>query len=101
MNLQLSRQYLNHKPHNYKLRKQITYTIKITAVSNQLQAMMTARSVFGWGTAEFREQTASLPIKLSSTTNEREAKDLYNKLKTGGFVVQISAVNGLNEIVKI
>ena len=84
-----------------KLRKQITYTIKITAVSNQLQAMMTARSVFGWGTAEFREQTASLPIKLSSTTNEREAKDLYNKLKTGGFVVQISAVNGLNEIVKI
>ncbi len=83
-----------------KLRKQVTYTIKILSVDNQLNAMFALRKSLNWDAAEVRENLAMLPFKVLETDIISKAKDLYEQLNGKGLKLQISAVNALGESVK-
>lgn len=79
------------------LRKQVTYSVIIDKVDNQMLAMMTARGALGWSSADSRTNLAQLPFLVKRTDNETEAKTLADKLSKGGMTVSLEAVNGLGE----
>ena len=79
------------------LRKQITYSVIINRVDNQMLAMMTARGVLGWSSADSRTNLAQLPFLAKQTDNQAEAKALAEKLAKGGMTVSFEAVNGMGE----
>ena len=83
-----------------KLRKQVTYTIKILSVDNQLNAMFALKKSLNWDAAEVRENLAMLPFKVLETDMISKAKNLYEQLNGKGLKLQISAVNALGESVK-
>ncbi len=83
-----------------KLRNQVTYTIKILSVDNQLNAMFALKKSLNWDAAEVRENLAMLPFKVLETDMISKAKDLYEQLNGKGLKLQISAVNALGELVK-
>lgn len=83
-----------------RLRKQITYTIKITEVTNQLNAMFALRKALDWDATEVRENLAILPFKVLVTDKISKVNDLYEQLDGKGLKLQISAVNALGETVK-
>lgn len=82
-----------------RLRKQITYTIKITEVTNQLNAMFALRKALDWDATEVRENLAILPFKVLVTDKISKVNDLYEQLDGKGLKLQISAVNALGETV--
>ena len=82
-----------------KARKTITYTIVIKSITDQLVAMMTARSVLGWSSSESRKKFAQLPVEALVTDDESKAMDIYDKLANGGMSVDFIAKNGLGETV--
>ena len=84
-----------------KLRNQVTYTIKILSVDNQLNAMFALKKSLNWDAAEVRENLAMLPFKVLETDMISKAKDLYEQLNGKGLKLQITAVNALGEIVKL
>ena len=83
-----------------KLRNQVTYTIKILSVDNQLNAMFALKKSLNWDAAELRENLAMLPFKVLETDMISKAKELYEQLNGKGLKLQISAVNALGELVK-
>jgi len=83
------------------LRKQITYTLSIESITDPIQSMMTARGAFGWGVAEYRQKIAKLPVAVSTSEDLDEIQNLKSSLCKGGFKVEISAKNGLGEIVDL
>ena len=83
-----------------RLRKQITYTIKITEVKNQLSAMFALRKAFDWDAGDTRSKLASLPCAILETTSTQKAKSIYEQLADTGLTLRVSAVNGLGEKVK-
>ena len=83
-----------------RLRKQITYTIKITEVKNQLSAMFALRKAFDWDAGDTRSKLASLPCAILETTSTQKAKSMYEQLADTGLTLRVSAVNGLGEKVK-
>ena len=84
-----------------KARKDITYTILIGDVKNMLQAIMTARVLFGWGTAEAKTNFANLPLEVFTTKSFTEVSQVLQKLDNGGIVADVLAVNALGEVVEI
>ena len=82
-----------------KLRKQITYSVSITKIDNQLLASMTARTTLGWTLEVSRTNFAKLPYKAKSSENKEEIEKLADKLSKGGMTVEVTAINGLNEMV--
>ena len=83
-----------------RLRKQITYTIKITEVKNQLSAMFALRKALDWDAGDIRSKLASLPCAILETTSTQKAKSMYEQLADTGLTLRVSAVNGLGEKVK-
>jgi large subunit ribosomal protein L7/L12 len=83
-----------------KLRKQLTYTIKIIAVTNQLSAMFALRKALDWDAADTRSKLANLPYKVLETSSTKEAKTLYEQLADAGLTLKVTAINGLGEKVK-
>ena len=83
-----------------RLRKQITYTIKITEVTNQLNAMFALRKALDWDAADTRSKLANLPYKVLETSSTKEAKTLYEQLADAGLTLKVTAINGLGEKVK-
>lgn len=84
-----------------KLRNQVTYTIKILSVDNQLNAMFALKKSLNWDAAEVRENLAMLPFTVLETDDISHAKDVYEQLNGKGLKLQITAVNALGEIVKL
>ena len=87
------------KEQEEKLRQQITYSLSIIKIDNQLLASMTARTSLGWTSEVSRTNFANLPFKAKSSENKAEIEALAEKLSKGGMTVEITAVNGLNEVV--
>ena len=84
-----------------KARKDITYTILIGDVKNMLQAIMTARVLFGWGTTEAKTNFANLPLEVFTTKSLTEVSQVLQKLDNGGIIAEVLAVNALGEVVEI
>lgn len=83
------------------LRKKITYSLTVTSVMDEFQAMMTARKAFGWNVAEYREQMTQFPVVVYTSRNLKEVQDLESSLINGGYEVQLSAKNALGEDVDL
>lgn len=83
--------------HEEILRKQIVYHLKITAVNNQMLAMMTARASLGWSSSDSRSHFQQLPFTVTSSENKQEIDNLKEKLTKGGMSVFVQAFNGLGE----
>ena len=77
-----------------KVQTVVTYTLTLTEVTNQMMAMITARAVLGWDSAQSRENFANLPMVVKTTTNQDEASEIYEKLSRGGMVIEPNAVEG-------
>lgn len=71
------------------LEESTMYSVFIDNITDNFQAMMTARAIFGWGSADFRKNTSSLPLKVSSIKGKTNANVLANKLRNGGFTSNI------------
>jgi len=80
-----------------KARNQITYTLQITAIKNPLQAMMVARTAFGWDVATYRERTKTLPAVVIKSEKKQDVETLFAKIDSAIFTVEKSAQNGLGE----
>lgn len=80
-----------------KVQAVVTYTLTLTEVTNPMMAMLTARAVLGWDSAQSRENFAKLPIVVKTTTNQDEASEIYEKLSRGGMVIEPNAVEGVAE----
>ena len=80
-----------------KVQSVVTYTLTLTEVTNPMMAMLTARAVLGWDSAQSRENFAKLPIVVKTTTNQDEASEIYEKLSRGGMIVEPNAVEGVAE----
>ena len=81
-------------------RKKLTHTLFITAVKDQLAAMMVMRTAFGWGSAESRQKLSNLPLEVLHTEDKEQASKLYEQLTNAGVEVGVHTVNGLGEVVK-
>ena len=77
--------------------EQVTYCVTIEKVDNQTIAMMTARGVLGWSSADSRVNLAHLPFVAKQTENEAEAKALAEKLTKGGMTVSLKTLKGAGE----
>ena len=66
-----------------------------------LQAIMTVRALFGWGTTEAKANFANLPLEVFTTKSFTEVTQVFQKLDNGGIVADILAVNALGEVVEI
>ena len=77
--------------------KQIIYTVILKSVTNNMLAMMTARSVLNWTIAESKQRFDNLPYNVLVTTDEAEAKDACKKLSDGGMTAVIERFESNNE----
>ena len=78
-------------------RKQISYTIYIKSVPDQITAMMLTRNILGWSSSVSRKKLAELPAEALVTDDKSEVMNIFEKLQQGGVEVDYSAVNGLGE----
>ena len=78
-------------------RKQISYTIYIKSVPDQITAMMLTRNILGWSSSVSRKKLAELPAEALVTDDKSEVMNIFEKHQQGGFEVDYSAVNGLGE----
>ena len=78
-------------------RKQISYTIYIKSVPDQLTAMMLTRNILGWSSSVSRKKLAELPAEALVTDDKSKVMNIFEKLQQGGVEVDYSAVNGLGE----
>ena len=78
-------------------RKQISYTIYIKSVPDQITAMMLTRNILGWSSSVSRKKLAELPAETLVTDDKSEVMNIFEKLQQGGVEVDYSAVNGLGE----
>lgn len=82
-------------------RKQITYTLSITAVSDLMLAMMTARTVLGWPSSESRQKFGALPVQVMETNDRLKVESVNETLLKGGMTTQLDGVNALGEKVSL
>lgn len=82
-------------------RKQITYTLSITAVTDLMLGMMTARTVLGWASAESRQKFGALPVIVMETNDRLKVESVNETLQKGGIKTQLDAVNALGENVSL
>ena len=80
-----------------KVQTIMTYTLTLTEISNPMVAMMTARAVLGWDSAQSRDNFANLPMVVKTTTSQEEASEIYEKLSHGGMVIEPNAVEGTDD----
>ena len=78
-------------------RKQISYTIYIKSVPDQITAMMLTRNILGWSSSVSRKKLAELPAEALVTDDKSKVMNIFEKLQQGEFEVDYSAVNGLGE----
>lgn len=83
-----------------ELRRKVTYTLTITEVKDQMMAMMVARTTLGWGASDSRKKFADLPVVAMVTDDKLTAFTIYEKLKEGRITVEVTGVNGLDEVVE-
>lgn len=82
------------------LRRQVTYTLNITGIKDQMLAMMTARTALGWASSVSRQKFADLPFEVLVTNDKSKALAIYESLTKGGIIVSATGVNALNENVE-
>lgn len=62
-----------------------TYSVIIDAINDNMQAIMTARVIFGWGTADFRQKASGIPFKATVIKGKSNAIKMVEGLNNGGF----------------
>lgn len=73
--------------------RQAPYDVYIDKVSDMLLAMMTARKILGWSSADFRKNSSSLPMVAASVEGRETAEETTLKLNKGGFLSHIESVD--------
>ena len=75
------------------------YRLVIAGYDNQMEAMMTARTVMGWSSAESREKFAVLPAVVAESDDSARIKLLAEQFAKGNVNVTVETRNGLGELV--
>ena len=83
-----------------ELRRKVTYTLTITEVRDQMMAMMVARTTLGWGASDSRKKFADLPVLALVADDKLTAYTTYDKLTEGRMTIEVTGVNGLDEVVE-
>ena len=83
------------------LRAKVTYSISITGVrqGQELLGLMGMCLVLRMGANDARAILANLPYKILQTNRKNEASRIAHDLKVADLILDLSAVNGLNESV--
>ena len=74
------------------LRLKAPFDIYVDKVTDNLQAMMTARMLLSWSSADFRNKINSLPLKVLTLEGKVNADKMASQLNNGGFVSSIKTV---------
>ena len=75
------------------------YRLVIAGYDNQMGAMMTARTVMGWSSAESREKFAVLPAVVVESDDSARIELLAEQFAKGNVNVTVETRNGLGELV--
>ena len=76
------------------------YRLVVTGYDNQMVAMMTARTVMGWGSAEVREKLAALPAVMVESEDCARIELLAAQFAKGNLKVAVETRTGLGELVE-
>ena len=76
-----------------------TYRLVVVGHENQMCAMMVARKVLGWRSAESREKLSHLPAVLIESEDYARIEALANQFSHNNVNVSIETRNGLGELI--
>ena len=76
-----------------------TYNLTVTGYENLMCAMMVARKVLGWSSAESREKLSTLPAVLVQSEDLARIEALASQFASEGVQVSVETRNGLGELV--
>ena len=76
-----------------------TYRLVVVGHENQMGAMMVARKVLGWSSAESREKLSTLPAVLVQSEDLARIEALTSQFASEGVQVSVETRNGLGELI--
>ena len=92
-----AKELLERKARQDYIRNEAPYTICLDKVDDDIVARMTARTVFGWGSADFRKNTASLPAAVSTVSGKISAEKTVSQLGEGGLSAHFESEEDFDE----